>query len=357
MGRASRFGLLFCLLACPMSVRPSASADFSLEEWRAKVGAEQDINGLARLYVEYRLEADPTFGHAIGIHGKEGRPRDFDSRLPDVSTAAWVERYETHLFMRTRLAGIDSAALSRADRVDHHIVRNEVEQQILQMAELGTITNPLTYVGTLGNAFTGLMLRDYAPLEERLQSFGERCGATARFLDQARLALSPPRSPHGAAEAGRARPPARHGARRRAVRQVAAGAAREGEPRWRAIAGHRRRLSGGVYRGERVRRVDGAGSGAAPRRRVAARARPLRAQVRDRDGPPARTRRAAEEGRRGARARARRGGCGGPAHSRPVSRRRDRGRPDEEGRGHSRTRRSSPTSSAASRKTVRPPEA
>jgi len=189
---ACRFGLLLPLLACAVIARPWAAADFPLEDWRTKVSAEQDINALAKLYLEYRLEADPTLGHQIGIHGKEGNPRYFDSRLPDVSTAAWVERYETHLFLRERLAGIDSAELSHADRVDLHILRNEVEQQILQVTELGAITNPLTHVGTLGNAFTGLILRDYAPLEDRLESFGERCGATGRFLDQARLALSPP---------------------------------------------------------------------------------------------------------------------------------------------------------------------
>jgi uncharacterized protein (DUF885 family) len=174
------------------TVRPSVAGDFTLEAWRAKVSAEQDIDRLAKLYVDYRLEANPTFGLQIGIHGKDGFPRYFDSRLPDVSTTAWAEWYETHLFLRTRLAEIDPARLTGADRVDHHILANQVEQQLLQVTELGATTNPLTYVGTLGAAFTGLILRDYAPLEQRLESFGDRCAATPRFLSQARLALLPP---------------------------------------------------------------------------------------------------------------------------------------------------------------------
>jgi uncharacterized protein (DUF885 family) len=189
---ARRFVLLSAILAIVAVVHPSAIGEFSLEDWRSKVTAEQDIDRLARLYVDYRLEANPTFGLQIGIHGKDGLPRYFDSRLPDVSAAAWAAWRDTHLFLRKRLAAIDTAQLSGADRLDHHILANQVEQQLLQVTELGSTTDPLTYVGTLGEAFTGLILRDYAPLDQRLESFGDRCAATPRFLEQARSALTPP---------------------------------------------------------------------------------------------------------------------------------------------------------------------
>jgi uncharacterized protein (DUF885 family) len=189
---ARRIVLLSSVLVVAGMVHLSGSGEFSLEEWRAKVSTEEDIDRLSKLYVDYRLEANPTFGLQIGIHGKDGRPRYYDARLPDVSTAAWAEWYETHLFVRKRLAEIEPGRLPGADRLDHHILANQVEQQILQVTELGAITDPLTYVSTLGTAFTGLILRDYAPLEQRLESFGDRCSATPRFLNQARLALLPP---------------------------------------------------------------------------------------------------------------------------------------------------------------------
>lgn len=192
MTRARGIVLLPWLLLFAVTVRSSVADDFSLESWRGQVSAEQDIDRLAKLYVDYRLEANPTFGLQIGIHGKEGVPRDFDRRLPDVSTTAWADWYETHLFLRQRLAGIDPARLADADRLDHHILANQVEQQIFQVTDLETTVDPLTYVGALGTAFTGLILRDYAPLEGRLESFGDRCAATPRFLDQARVALLPP---------------------------------------------------------------------------------------------------------------------------------------------------------------------
>jgi hypothetical protein len=142
--RLRRGVLLLSLVVLTLTVRVSGSGEFSIEEWRAKVSAEQDIDRLAKLYVDYRLEANPTFGLQIGIHGKDGRPRYFDSRLPAVSTEAWAEWYETHLFLRKRLAEIDPAKLTGADRLDHHILANQVEQQIFQVTDLGAITDPLT---------------------------------------------------------------------------------------------------------------------------------------------------------------------------------------------------------------------
>ena len=62
----------------------------------------------------------------------------------------------------------------------------------MQVARLGALTSPLNYVTALGQAMSGLVLRDYAPLEERLESFGARCAATGRYLEQVRAALLPP---------------------------------------------------------------------------------------------------------------------------------------------------------------------
>ena len=165
--------------------------DFSMSEWKQRVADEQSIDKLTRLYIEILLQDDPVLGGQIGIHGNDSDPRYHDRRLPDVSTEAWRQGHETHQFLLGRLREMDEDALSPVDRIDHHILKNQVEQQILEITRLGARTNPLTYVGILGNAFVYLTLRAYAPIESRLQSFGDRCRATPRFLDQARAALSP----------------------------------------------------------------------------------------------------------------------------------------------------------------------
>jgi uncharacterized protein (DUF885 family) len=171
---------------------PLAATEFSLEDWKSRVEAEEDINELAELYIEFLLESSPVFAMQIGIHGKEGAPRYHDRRLPDASAAGWARSYSAHVFVRDRLAAIETETLTPATQVDHHILANQIEYQILQMTRLGSMTNPLTYVGSLGNAFTGLVLRDYAPLEGRLESFGDRCRSTSSYLEQVRQVLLPP---------------------------------------------------------------------------------------------------------------------------------------------------------------------
>ena len=73
-----------------------------------------------------------------------------------------------------------------------HILKNDVAGSLLGLTELGNSTNPQTYVAGLGGAFSGLVLRDYAPVEQRLRSFGSRCAETGQYLDDARAALLPP---------------------------------------------------------------------------------------------------------------------------------------------------------------------
>jgi hypothetical protein len=56
---------------------------------------------------------------------------------------------------------------------------------------LGRSTNPLTYVSGVASPFSGLVLRDYAPADQRLRSFGSRCSEVGTYLENARTALAP----------------------------------------------------------------------------------------------------------------------------------------------------------------------
>ncbi len=190
LSRTIRAGIAVALLA--LANPPIVMAEFDSSDWTRRVEAETSIDGLAKLYVEYLLESNPTFGINIGVHGRDGDPSYYDDRLADTSAEAWASGYETLLFLRQRFASIDVAGLSEAEKVDLHILKNQVEQQILQVTRLGAMTNPLGYVSGLGTAFSGLVLRDYAPVEQRLVSFGRRCAATADYLKGAKAALLPP---------------------------------------------------------------------------------------------------------------------------------------------------------------------
>jgi len=165
---------------------------FSEPEWRAALAAERDVNRIAASYVEYLTHVDPVYASQMGIHGTVDDPRYFDRRLADVSLDAWSANYDAHMFLRDTLAAIDPESLSDEDRIDHHILRYRVERQILSLTRLEEMLDPLAYVTNLGAAFNVLVLRDYAPVAERLQSFGERCAATRGYLEQSRRMLMAP---------------------------------------------------------------------------------------------------------------------------------------------------------------------
>jgi uncharacterized protein (DUF885 family) len=183
--------LLSCVLA--LTFAPPTAADvFSIDAWEERVAAEDSIDRLGRLYLELLMEENPVRGVQFGIHGKEGDPSWYDRRLPDASLKTAARLSAARHRLKERLDAIDPEPLARADQIDLHILKNRVALDQLQVTRLDALTSPLNYVTTLGTAMSGLVLRDYAPLEERLQSFGARCAATPAYLEQTRAALLPP---------------------------------------------------------------------------------------------------------------------------------------------------------------------
>lgn len=179
------------VVVCLFCQAPTANAAVDIDAWIERIEAESDINGLAQLYLDLSIRINPPTGGSLGIHGTPENPHIFDDHLGDVSAAGWDARYRADLAFRDRLAAIDASELARADQIDLHILKNEVESSLLDLTKLNEMTDPLTYVSGIGNAFSGLVLRDYAPVEQRLRSFGSRCAETGDYLQNARAALLP----------------------------------------------------------------------------------------------------------------------------------------------------------------------
>jgi len=185
-------GVLLTCWVAPVFAAPDPDAPFSVDEWGQRVTSEDSIDQLGRLYLEFLMEENPVSGVQFGIHGREGDPSWYDRRLPDVSLEAAARFSSARKHLQEHLDAIDPDKLARPDQIDLHILKNQVALDQLQVTRLDALTSPLNYVTTLGQAMSGLVLRDYAPLEERLQSFGARCAATPAYLDQTRAALLPP---------------------------------------------------------------------------------------------------------------------------------------------------------------------
>ncbi len=182
LGFAGLMGLFFII---------SAQADFSLDDWQQRVSAEDNIDRLGRLYIEFILEENPSRTAELGIHGKGDDGTYYDRLLPDASAARAALNASGRQFLLSKLEGIDATALSRADQIDLHILTQNVKLDQFNVQQLASLQNPLNWATYLGDAMSGLVLRDYAPVEERLQSFGARCAATGAYLDQVRQRLQP----------------------------------------------------------------------------------------------------------------------------------------------------------------------
>ncbi|MGI9270508.1 MAG: DUF885 domain-containing protein [Woeseiaceae bacterium] len=168
-----------------------ASADVDVDAWVDSIQSESDINALARLYLDIGIQIDPPTGGALGIHGTPDNPSAYDDHLADVSPSGWGARNATNRAFRDRLAAIDATTLTRADQIDRHILLNRVKYALLRQNTLGLSTNPLTYVSGVASPFSGLVLRDYAPADQRLRSFGSRCNEVGTYLENARMAMTP----------------------------------------------------------------------------------------------------------------------------------------------------------------------
>jgi uncharacterized protein (DUF885 family) len=155
----------------------------------AAPGADEAFSELAHRYLEDMAGRSPVAATALGDHRA-------DARLDDVDAAARERTRDTFLAYREALAAIDRDGLSRANQVDAAILHNEIESTLF---ELGTLEewawNPLYYVRLSGNAVYGLLSRDFAPLEERLDNVASRLAQFPRFFEQARESLQPERVP------------------------------------------------------------------------------------------------------------------------------------------------------------------
>jgi uncharacterized protein (DUF885 family) len=156
--------------------------------------ADQQFEALAARYLEEFPEAAPVSATALGDHR-------FDSRLDDVSPAAWQSRAVFAELYLSALEPIDKARLSRANQVDALLLKHRLEYERWRLQTLESWRwDPLIYTGIAGDAVNDLLAREFAPPPERLANVGARLEEMPRFLSQVREALDPARVPRIHAE-------------------------------------------------------------------------------------------------------------------------------------------------------------
>ncbi len=139
---------------------------------------------LASEYIEKMLEMHPEYATWLGDHR-------FDYRLNDYSIEGKLQWLEVNKKFLSALDAIREENLATENRVDFQILRIQIESTIFQLKELREYEwNPLVY--NIGSALYNLMVRDFAPLEERLSNLKERLMQIPAAVEEAKKNLKNP---------------------------------------------------------------------------------------------------------------------------------------------------------------------
>ncbi|MCK4546620.1 MAG: DUF885 domain-containing protein [Candidatus Eisenbacteria sp.] len=137
-------------------------------------------------FIQGYFAANPTTATSIGAH-------EFDAHLNNMSQEAiHAEIQRLHKF-KTRIEAFPARKLDRDDRIDLSILSDKIDLDLLEMEEIqGWKNDPLLYTSIVGNGIHLLLARDFAPLEERLESAISRLGQIPELVDRARANLGIP---------------------------------------------------------------------------------------------------------------------------------------------------------------------
>jgi uncharacterized protein (DUF885 family) len=152
-------------------------------------GADTEFEALAQEYLADLPKFSPVNATQIGDHSA-------DDKLDQVDARARTRARTLYKGLLRKLSAIDRDALSRANQVDAELLRNELDHDVWAIDTYEEWAwNPLFYVNLAGNSIYGLVARDFAPLDTRLDAVAARLEQLPRFLRQARASIDPARVP------------------------------------------------------------------------------------------------------------------------------------------------------------------
>ena len=146
-----------------------------------EAAAGDQLRRLADEYVDDLARRHPDAATELGDHR-------FDELLPDRSEGALADERRMLDGFAARLTDLDGPALGPELRVDAAMIAGDVARRLFEIEELREHTwNPL--LANPGQAIYMLLVRDYAPLPERLHSLAGRLTRVPDALAAARAAL------------------------------------------------------------------------------------------------------------------------------------------------------------------------
>jgi uncharacterized protein (DUF885 family) len=202
---SSRFAFVLCVVAAchaesppPEAPAPTASAAPRVPASppappAPTVSSESEDAAFRRLsekFVAWFLENTPTEATRIGAH-------DYDTKWPDWSEAGQASERRRLEDTRAELAKLAKDRLSTQARIDAAILENRIAYRLFTLDEQKpVVVNPGAWTEMLGDGLDPLVAREFAPLDERMQSLRGRLLGIPAVVAVAKARLSGPSRVH-----------------------------------------------------------------------------------------------------------------------------------------------------------------
>jgi uncharacterized protein (DUF885 family) len=142
-----------------------------------------EFERLADEWIASTLAHSPSAATQLGVH-------EHDGKLGDRSRAATEARARALHELLRRVDALDPAALAGEERYERELLRRHMLWELVTIEDLQIWRrSPLGYLGSIGGACNGLIIRDFAPLTERAGSLVARLRQAPRVLDDAKANL------------------------------------------------------------------------------------------------------------------------------------------------------------------------
>jgi uncharacterized protein (DUF885 family) len=145
---------------------------------------DQKFESLAGHYIGALLRMNPEWATTLGDHR-------YDNEVSDYSPAGVAASRALAVAYLDSVKSIEFGRLNVANRIDCRILRTSLEYAVFQIDSLREYEwNPMNY--NPGGAIYPLLARDFAPLDERLESVRHRLIRIPSILDAAKKVLKTP---------------------------------------------------------------------------------------------------------------------------------------------------------------------
>jgi len=145
---------------------------------------EAELAALEPQIVDHLFGLQPSYAVGLGLHR-------YDGLVPDLSRAA-TDAWSVHADeLLGRLSRLEDDGLSEGRRIDRFLLRLILESPLFDLREAKDLDrNPMAYVGSI--SLTSYLVRDYAPVEDRVGSIVRILEQVPALLDEGRRRLHGP---------------------------------------------------------------------------------------------------------------------------------------------------------------------